>query len=943
MKISYAKEILIGISFSFILILLLYKGFILLETTPMHSSGWELADSAVSYSNFKPALKVLKYELFNNVNLLWSNTRMMGMPLLANDIQAAPLFPLTLSLIWLDHDTFWNVYVVIRLLLIGLGSYLVARQFLKLNIPASLFFILTFGFALYVMRWMNNPWQNGMLAGIWYLYFLYLTAVSTNKRPLPRVFVFLGLSTTVYSMVTCGFPEAAVMSAVLVILVYVPFLIHCFFSNTFNYKLFSLDLVLSHFVGFAMSSYQIFSIIELMSVSEVFRYVGHLQYKIGDLLPFFVENITLLSSNPSFLFKDSRTLFCLTPTVLFFVGVFFTIKNVKKINYIQIGALLCGIFMLIKLFPLAPQIFNKSISGLPILKESYFYVYFFSIFLWFFSYFSAYGLQNILESVQKRQFASRHTRLLIIIFPFLLLIGIIFLIKTYTSTTLSFHFPPKSQSPIFFTITAFIVTVAIAYCLVLIKDTKRSSFLLIALVILSTIVEMLFTYPRNFNSFQKSKNIEASSIIKQLEKEKEPLIESRLQDRLGEYVHLGLATIDTGATPMLPVRTKLFRTNFFNSPMAGHFPIDSAKNRFSWGITSTNLRAMDRFFGGGENSLPQWNRLSLIDGGKIHLDEIQHNQRKVDFSRDLVINNDSKGLLYLKGWAAAEQNSDHRYSNVFLVFSYPDRDITVPTRKAVRFDVARHLNSSQYLFSGWDTYIDTSTLPAGRCDLKIRFLSNQDSTSYLEKQFRHTVVVKNTDTANALTPNLIGVNNKEKIFLGVLGQFYIYLDKTALPRAYLASKCTPANSIKEIINNLERMADFELGNIYLENLNSSERMFCNSLDSTTERIPFLYDRGDEMLLENIRGPGILVLNDNYYPGWEAINVKTNQQFEIKPSNITFRGIILPSEKDYQILFKFKPTWINYARILAILSLFTILLRVVAGLRRHFIQSKQKIL
>ena len=63
-----------------------------LVSTPM--SG-PLQDPAVSHWTFVPSTKTVQYEVFHRFNLLWSNLRGLGMPILVNDVQAAPLYPLT--------------------------------------------------------------------------------------------------------------------------------------------------------------------------------------------------------------------------------------------------------------------------------------------------------------------------------------------------------------------------------------------------------------------------------------------------------------------------------------------------------------------------------------------------------------------------------------------------------------------------------------------------------------------------------------------------------------------------------------------------------------------------------------------------------------------------------------------------------------------------------
>lgn len=158
--------------FSVLFLFLTYPSLFLFLQTPLRSLTWGLQDGIVSSMVFVPGMRMLQYELFHNCNLLWSNLMGLGLPFLGNGVQAAPLFPLTLLLCWLPESIFWNTFILIRLALIGTGTFLVARNLLKFNKIGSAVFTLCFAYSLFPMRWMNHPWQNGLLAGIWYLYFL---------------------------------------------------------------------------------------------------------------------------------------------------------------------------------------------------------------------------------------------------------------------------------------------------------------------------------------------------------------------------------------------------------------------------------------------------------------------------------------------------------------------------------------------------------------------------------------------------------------------------------------------------------------------------------------------------------------------------------------------------------------------------------------------------
>src|SRR5450830_804053 len=167
----FSNEIAWAGRFSLILNCVLYPAIVFFIASPMFGRSWTLQDPNVSSFNFIPGLDVVRFELLQNANILWSSLRNFGTPILANEVQAAPLFPLTLGLIWLPEPYFWNALVTLRLLLLAMGTYLVGLRILKCERLGAIVFTLLFAYSVYVCRWINHPWQNGLLAGVWMIYF----------------------------------------------------------------------------------------------------------------------------------------------------------------------------------------------------------------------------------------------------------------------------------------------------------------------------------------------------------------------------------------------------------------------------------------------------------------------------------------------------------------------------------------------------------------------------------------------------------------------------------------------------------------------------------------------------------------------------------------------------------------------------------------------------
>ena len=186
----------------------------------MFGTNLTLQDSSVSKWVFIPDLKVLKYEVFNNYNFLWSNLKGLGMPLLGNGLQVAPMYPLTLICLLVPDPFFWNVFVIARWLILGVGSFLLAVRCFGLGKTGGLLFVLTFAFAFYELRWLNHPFLNGIAAGVWYLFFLLTIIRNTNPVKYFRrnTLHFIGLTISAYSILTCGFPEASICIASITLL-----------------------------------------------------------------------------------------------------------------------------------------------------------------------------------------------------------------------------------------------------------------------------------------------------------------------------------------------------------------------------------------------------------------------------------------------------------------------------------------------------------------------------------------------------------------------------------------------------------------------------------------------------------------------------------------------------------------------------------------------------
>jgi hypothetical protein len=107
--------------------------------------------------------------------------------------------------------------------------------------------------------------------------------------------------------------------------------------------------------------------------------------------------------------------------------------------------------------------------------------------------------------------------------------------------------------------------------------------------------------------------------------------------------------------------------------------------------------------------------------------------------------------------------------------------------------------------------------------------------------------------------------------------------ENALPRAYLTRQCRRFDDEIKLTETL-RKGDFALGEALFVSNSDSPSLPCTNVPSAIQKVSIKSDRGQMLELSEIQGPGILVINDSFYPGWRAFNF--DGEF-----NIANRGII----------------------------------------------------
>lgn len=162
----------------------------------------------------------------------------------------------------------------------------------------------------------------------------------------------------------------------------------------------------------------------------------------------------------------------------------------------------------------------------------------------------------------------------------------------------------------------------------------------------------------------------------------------------------------------------------------------------------------------------------------------------------------------------------------------------------------------------------------------------------------------------------LGVEYKETLSLP--GAWRLIEIPQALPRAYVTERCRTFATEQEVVTALQT-GDYMLGEALIESQDPRVVEWCkmdaNVMQGAVQPVPIDHDDGSIITLGEIQGPGILVLNDSYYPGWKVYDQLADQQLDILPVNIAFKAVMLEDDKLYTLEFEYRPWWLPLAYLL----------------------------
>jgi len=1034
----------------------------------MIGSTWSLQDPSVSGWTFMPGLKVLLYEIFEHGNFLWSSLKGLGMPVLGNEVQEAPLYPLTLALLWVPEPYFWNSFVSLRWLLLGSGGFLLAYRVFGLERAGALAFVLTFSFAFWHLRWMNHPYLNGMAAGVWYWYFLLLLIGGGDARfsALRAIPALIGLTVSAYSVITCGFPEASVTVAAITVILTAVFL---FRRAVFKRQHLLADILViftAHGLALALAAPQVFALIEFVGLTSPGRRIGLGLYQSEEnLVIFFLRQLMWDGTRTTH--PHMTHILGLTSTTLFFVGL--VRGSLIRTSWVGIAVLLCAALFVAKnfasiseLIPAAGSL-HRFIGTLPVAEQMWWTGYAYPLVLIFFAYFAGRGFDQILGCGITHRGHNKRQRMML---PFASVIAVLVaagffathVMKTSPLAAIA-HSPGIQQTIVLFLIFALLVVIGPHFF-----RTGTKQIMFAALLLFAIILEQRIYIDHNRVEIEevqalthlagRGSQIEAILANHGLNRHDYRFTDfGALGHRFGFLTLAGFASFKNGAAAIYTHRQQLFRQHVLGADWEGYFIGTGMPQNRGWQRSAAGLFLASTNFGQSvsidqipiklyEADLLEEFISEIIQIARKHgaLPSLLEEYRK-DLRNALETSNSSDAALrhtmhYINGAIpqASVYNDRLSFAGSLDYFSSQEFRMSV-SPEAVRQDrvscsrlglkpdgvsdqvfiinlkappgeelwtisqlelirklpVGINHTSSKHHILGVSENPDASLsndangtvdIPLGPSGIKLFLFVCADGNGRTDSRYQIRVVLQHmapearearfqklgmiglplhllesrdssayieavTDLAaeSGGKPDLISqyaleflvaINSSETTqeafhhsmrFLKRVGSHdlhefiprELYLDREALPRAYMPERCGSASDMDD---SLRQILDhrFNIRDVVIENPSVTTQNICQQQQETFRRVRIDSDYGKQILLEEIQGPGIVVLNDYFYPGWHATDEVSGESIEIHPANLAFRALTLLEARPYRVTLTYRPDWLNMARISVISAL-----------------------
>ncbi len=910
------------LSFAFI-----FPELFFLKLSPMGGLPSAIKDPAVSWAAFMPAFREFRLELFEHNNILWSNLRSLGLPMLGNGVQAAPLFPLNLSLLWLPDSLYWSVMPILRVILIALGAYLLSRRVFGLTLVASLCFALLTGFNINVMRWINHPHTNGLLAGIWYTYFCCTLFINHDKHRSTIFWHWLGLVVCVFGMITNGFPETSALAAIFAACFFIAFIA----SNWTQYKTSSVRslslIVLAHIVGLSCSAVQIFALLEFIDIGAAMElrkgYIGG-TYWPAERIPFALSQLTPFWVNLEYL-KYLNFSIGLFGGFFFVRGLCLWLK-VSRRPWIGISCLLMMALYIIKSFGLVDAV-ETAFANIPVLAQSHFPLYFSPLFYFGAAYFIALGLESyvsVFQDSKKQQIISFIISCVgVVVILCLCAWHIHYFMHFPWFGLIEFIFRDELRHFLFFLIG---VSFLVAYqffslfekitSLNLYKKLLKPSYFGVA-AIAFIIIEMSISYfdqHTKMDHFSLGLTKDLTSTFDQVvENSPVPRHELRSNDRNGDYSGYGIGNVDNGVSAILPPDQRKVRQGLFETTFAGYFPVDKTRRDWAWEALSANLVIV--------STTPRIN----LDWSELSIDSTIN--AKVQNWQPLI-NMPRAQPYYLEGSVEGIFKAGNDVIP-WIQFKGQHHSFWMEGNISGFEHLEKH-DEKHRIITKWRIRIPDSWLKENQYQMLVR-LGSKSTRSYMDTRTT-TIDLTAIEPDKQMYKKYANIINASLVAASPDDSLHIFYNDKALPRAYVASQCQANINIEESVEFLRSSDDVLKGHITIEQNTRDVNLDCNNYSADFKRVPIEADRGSSLELQTVTGPAIVAVNNYNYPGWKARDALSGEELTILRSNAIFRAVYLPEARKYQVQMNYQPWWLKIVYALLLIA-FLLIVCVFIGLGR----------
>jgi uncharacterized membrane protein YfhO len=152
--------------------------------------------------------------------------------------------------------------------------------------------------------------------------------------------------------------------------------------------------------------------------------------------------------------------------------------------------------------------------------------------------------------------------------------------------------------------------------------------------------------------------------------------------------------------------------------------------------------------------------------------------------------------------------------------------------------------------------------------------------------------------------NVKYVTSAQPLPLTLLGYFpdypaWLYEIESAVPRAYMAHKVIVESDPKKVMELLSTSEFRPLKEVILEKPAPVQEIENFRGEAKISR----YTSQSISIDTSLNGPGVLVLTESFYPGWE-VRVD-GEEAELRRANYFFRGVLVPAGK-HHVEFRYAP-------------------------------------